>query len=362
MAEPLKNQLLQKPFFVQLGQEIEKVYPSFQCSEFIQRLYDEQWPNRSLTERMSHASQVLNEQLATNYESAIAILRSVCHHFGGFDGMLLSDYVRQFGLDHPELSLEALELFTQHGSSEFAIRPLIKKYPELGMKKMRDWSTHPNYHVRRLSSEGSRPRLPWSMALPEFINDPSPVLPILENLKDDPEIYVRKSVANHINDISKDNPQVVLDLVSPWMKKTSENTHWIVKQGLRTLVKQGNQKALTILGYHSTELVLDSFARIPSKVKFGNAIDICFSIKNKSKKPAQVMVDYIIYHQKQNGTLVPKVFKLKSLKINPGETVPVRKAHHFIPINTRKYYAGEHRVAIQVNGNILDEQQFQLIL
>lgn len=362
MAEPLKNQLLLKSFHEKLGTLINQEYSKFSSKDFIQNVYDQDWEERSLTERMSHTSVVLQQMLPQEYVNALEVLKKVCSHFDGFDGMVFSDFVQQFGQGYLKESLDALELFTQHGSSEFAIRPFIKSNTKEVMRRMLDWSKHENYHVRRLSSEGCRPRLPWSMALPDFKKDPSLVLPILENLKSDPELYVRKSVANNINDLAKDNPEIVLRMVSKWMKKPSRNTQWIVKQGLRSLVKDGNSKALKILGFDADNLELNNFKKIPTKVEFGASIEIEFELANKSDQQVNAMVDYIIYHQKNNGTLAPKVFKLKAITIPANEKVGISKAHNFVPINTRKYYPGTHKVAIQVNGKVLNEAEFKLVM
>ncbi|MFY0600077.1 MAG: DNA alkylation repair protein [Cyclobacteriaceae bacterium] len=359
MAEPLKNQFFQRPFFETLSSKITSEDSSWSSEKFFGLLYDNDWESIELKQRLKHASLSLGKCLPSQYEDALKILMKICDHFSGFDGMLFSEYVMDHGLEHPEVSLEALELFTQIGSAEFAIRPFILEHEEITMKKMRAWSKHENLHVRRLASEGSRPRLPWAPALPKFKKDASQVILILENLKDDPELYVRKSVANNLNDISKDHPDVVVELMSAWNLNASKDRSWIVKQALRSLVKDGNTGALSILGFEKVEAKIEDF-EAPSNVTFGDKFRFSFELTNPTKKDAQFLVDYVVFHQKANGTLSPKVFKIGSYKIEGKGRRKIEKQHAIIPISTRKYYSGEHKIAIQVNGEILQELPFTL--
>ena len=361
MAEALKDQFFQKEFFVRLGKHLKEQDSSFDESSFLKNIFNDEWKDLSLTQRMSFATRVIQKMLPADYTKALEILKKVCVHFNGFEGMIFSDFVQQFGLDHEKESLDALELFTQYGSAEFAIRPFIKKNESEVMDRMRRWSKHKNYHVRRLSTEGCRPRLPWSMALPAFKKDPSVILPILENLKEDPELYVRKSVANNLNDLTKDNPDLVLNLVEKWVKSGNDHTQWIIKQGLRSLIKDGNQRALKMLGFDGDAVVLSDFKGVPKKLKFGEAIEFSFQLLNKSKSTINLMVDYLVYFQKSNGSLAPKVFKLKAVPLEPKEKIELSKKHRFEEISTRKYYPGQHKIAVQVNGKILEEKSFQLV-
>ncbi len=206
---------------------------------FYTSLYTASWEAMELKQRLRHSALVLGQHLPQDYRASIEILKNAAGNFSGLGGMIFSEWVECYGLNHPHESLEALSFFTQVGSAEFAIRPFILKYEEETMRKMLEWSQHDNVHVRRLSSEGARPRLPWACALPKFKNDPSLVLPILENLKNDPELYVRKSVANCLNDIAKDHPTLVVSLLKKWAKDDQNHTNWIIKHALRSLVKIG---------------------------------------------------------------------------------------------------------------------------
>jgi len=239
MAELLKNQFFQPVFLEQLRALLAGIHPEFPGEKFHHLVYDEEWKNEELMQHMAHISRALHQTLPTDYEQAIEILMKVAPLINGFDGMIFPHYVGQFGLDHWGKSMEALELFTQYSSSEFAIRPFILRYEEMTLKRMEEWSRFPNHHLRRLASEGCRPRLPWAMALPKFKQDPRHLRPILENLKSDTSDYVRKSVANNLNDISKDNKELVLKWITNWNQNPSPTTHWIIKHALRGLVKAG---------------------------------------------------------------------------------------------------------------------------
>ncbi|MDN5201895.1 DNA alkylation repair protein [Fulvivirgaceae bacterium BMA10] len=362
MAEALKDQMFQKSFYENLCDKIMEKYSAFDKNKFFKILYDHEWDDKALKERMSHSSRVLQQTLPEDYFKALDILQSIAHHFNGFDAMIFPDFVEQFGQDHYEVSVSALELFTQYSSAEFAIRPFIVQRPGETMKRMLAWSMHENHHVRRLSSEGCRPRLPWAMALPEFKKDPKLILPILENLKSDPSEYVRKSVANNLNDITKDNPDIVLEMLNDWNKKPSKETKWIIKHALRGLLKAGNEKALSILGYNSTDVKIKDLKVSPKKIKLGEQIDISFEVTNQSTEKQSLMIDYIIHFTKANGKTAPKVFKLNTTTLEPKGNTQINKTHPIKEITTRKYYSGENFVEIQVNGKVLGKSNFELVV
>lgn len=162
--------------------------------------------------------------------------------------MFFPDYIERFGMEDYAVAVGTMERLTAFTSCEFAVRPFIKKHEGQMLEQMLGWSEHSSHHVRRLASEGSRPRLPWAMALPKLKKDPSPILPILENLKVDSSEYVRRSVANNLNDISKDNPDVALSVFRDWIGHSPE-TNRIVKHGCRTLLKQGVPEAMELFGF-----------------------------------------------------------------------------------------------------------------
>lgn len=270
------------------------------------------------------------------------------------------DYVAVHGLQHPEAALQLLEKLTHLFSAEFAIRPFIQQHTELTYATLLQWCKHPSEHVRRLASEGTRPRLPWGMRLPQFIHNPEPLRTILQTLKADESLYVRRSVANNLNDISKDNPEWMIDLCRNWLADTHEHTDWIVKHGLRSLVKAGDVRVFPLLGYAAKPNVLVSEIQLDKKqIKLGDAIAFSFTLSGRTIAQ-NLVVDYVVYFMKANGKLAPKVFKIKNILLAKNETVVITKTHSFKPITSRRYYAGQHQLAIQINGQEMARTQFLL--
>lgn len=283
----------------------------------------------------------------------------------GYEGFIVlpqNDFVAKYGLEHYDLSMQALYEMTRRFSAEGAIRAFILKYPNRTMSILADWAKDVNPYVRRLVSEGTRPRLPWTMQLKPFIEDPRPVLRLLEKLKTDPVLMVRRSVANNLNDIAKDNPDLVVATLRRWSKVKDEGTQWLIRHAARTLVKQGNEAALTILGFDSkAELVLSNIRLEKPFVKMGGDLDISFEIQSNSRQAQDLMIDYVIHHVKANGKLKPKVFKLAKKRLPAREIVRISKRHAFRLITTRKYYAGKHVLEIQVNGIKYGRAEFELV-
>ena len=283
----------------------------------------------------------------------------------GFDLWPVTEFVHTYGINHLSDSMKTLYLLTQKFTSEFSVRPFIRTEPEKTLQLLLKWTKDSNVHVRRLTSEGSRPRLPWGEKLHLLIEDPSLTLPILENLKYDSELYVRKSVANHLNDITKDHPDLVISVLKKWLKeapeKHQENIRWISKQALRTLVKKGNAEALKLLGYKKIEsIVIQKFLIKKNKIQMGEYLEFEFELVSKSKKTEKLMVDYIIHHKKANGLTSPKVFKLKSVLLKSQQKIEIRKRHAVKPITTRVYYSGIHQIEIMVNGSKLQQAEWTL--
>lgn len=255
MAEPFKN-MYNKQFFDLFTKDLRLVIDDFDAHGFVSQIMDDEWEGRELKQRWIHITSILKKFLPADYKEAIAKILELLDHvkstrsdFSVIDdtkfglmleyGVILNNYVEQYGLDDYETSVKAIEKITQFTSCEFVTHPFIIKYPDEMMKQMLVWSKHGHWGVRRLASEGCRPRLPWAMALPNLKKDPTPIIPILENLKNDPARFVRLSVANNLNDIAKDNPEIVIDLAKKW-KGESKEVDWIIKHGCRTLLKQGN--------------------------------------------------------------------------------------------------------------------------
>ncbi|MFO7321578.1 MAG: DNA alkylation repair protein [Chloroflexota bacterium] len=363
MPEPFKNHF--HPGFTRaLANAIRAVYPAFDTEAFFASVHDEQWEARELKARMRHMTVCLRAFLPDDYRSALAILRALEPPPDRYRLALLvlPDFVEVYGLADWDASIAALEQFTQQSTAEFAVRPFIIADQPRMMEQMLRWAGHENEHVRRLASEGCRPRLPWGVALPALKRDPTPILPVLERLKNDESEYVRRSVANNLNDIAKDNPDIALATLRRWNREHGEGVRWVVAHGLRTLVKEGNRDALALLGYEADGgFALNDLTVTPDTVRVGENITLRFAVENRAGAPLNLMIDYIIHHARANGKRSPKVFKLTKRTLAPGERVEIRRQHSFRPVTTRRYYAGEHVAEIQINGVVCGSAPFMLV-
>ncbi|MGD9048463.1 MAG: DNA alkylation repair protein [Anaerolineae bacterium] len=344
-----------------LAAAVEVAYGAFDREVFLTRVFDADWPARELKQRIRHITVVLYDLLPADYFTALDILRRAMPGVEGIVQWVFTDYVEVYGLDDWEASIPALEEFTERMSAEFAIRPFIVRYPERTMAQMLAWADHKSAEVRRLASEGCRPRLPWGIRLQALVADPAPILPILERLKNDEAEPVRKSVANNLNDISKDNPDVVLDLLRRWQADATDVVRWITGHALRTLVKQGHPDALALLGYGSAaEIAVHNLAVEPQAIAIGEQVTLSFDIESLADEPLNLMIDYVVFHMRANGRLSPKVFKLSKRTIQPGEVLQIVKKHSFAPVTTRKYYPGEQAIEPKINGRLFGRAGFVL--
>jgi len=358
--EPLKY-MFNKEFVQSLSLRIEKFYPEFDKKNFLKDIFNKNWDQLELKARMHHISDILFKHLPDDYKSSIEILLKVAPSVekGGFQYMIFPDFVEKFGQNDWKISIDALSEFTKIASSEFAIRPFIISDPKRMVKILLKWSKHKNVHIRRLSSEGIRPRLPWAISLEKFKQDPSDIIPILENLKSDSELYVKKSVANNLNDISKDHPDLVLSICKKWIGK-NENTDWIIKHGLRTLLKKGNKSALKLFGQDQMKnLKLGKVHLLKRKIKIGEELPFNFKIHLQTLKITKVRIEYKIYFFKKNGTYTSKVFKISEKNLK--EDCLINKKHSFKQLSTRTHYAGIHYISIILNGNEGTKEIFTII-
>ncbi len=359
MAEPLKN-VYNKAYIQRLAKELNQAGLSFDQLAFTKKLLAAPWKELELKARTTKICQALYQVLPKDYEEACNILIKAGKSFGGYEGMFFPEYVSTYGLDHWNTSLKTLEILTTYSSAEFAIRAFIEKDPTKAMDQMLIWSESPDEHVRRLASEGARPLLPWASQLSLFRKDPSLCLKVLENLKEDESLYVRKSVANHLNDISKDHPALALKVARQWVKSKHPHTLWIVKHGLRTLLKEGNQKALSLFGYAKrSSFQCNSFALDKQLVHLDEHLTLSFSFEVKKK--GCFRFEYALSFLKANGSYTKKVFKISEKELNTG-IHSLEKTHHFKPINTRKYYDGLHFIEFIINGISLEKKAFVLWL
>lgn len=352
-----------------------------------------------LKQRVDHIIEALHTIFPNDYERSAQILLNCKEHwiedetgdsYGVFAAWPFIDYSAKYGLEHPEIALNTLKELTSLFSAEFAIRPFIVEHYQLSMNALSTWANDSNEHVRRLVSEGTRPRLPWGLQLRNFIETPLDCLPLLSKLKTDESLYVRRSVANHLNDIAKDHPDLVLDTCMAWQKemntmlKNAEDTdeksrvltseenkaeqtvadvNWLIRHATRTLVKAGHPKSFALLGYtKSPNIKVSAVTLMQSSIEKEETLSFRVSLENQLKKPQKFVFDYAIHFVKANGERKAKVFKFKNCELNPGQQLDLTKDHSFKKISTRKYYAGEHLLELFINGKSVASKTFSYSL
>ncbi len=272
----------------------------------------------------------------------------------------LTMVVGQHGIDDFDGSLLLLKEMTKRGTAEFDVRPFLDADQARALEIITPWARNENIHVRRLASEGTRPRLPWGMQLKQLVKDPKPTLPILTTMRDDPEEYVRRSVANHLNDIAKDHPDLVAQIANKWMNNAQMPRQKLIHHACRTLIKQGHMDALRAFGVNPPKIEEPAIDIGTPKVNLGGAMAFTVELKSDSQTSQKIVIDYIIHFQKANGTLSPKVFKWKQLNLQPSEEIILERRHVIRPITTRKYYSGEHALSLRINGTEFGRKVFDL--
>ncbi|MGB0733414.1 MAG: DNA alkylation repair protein [Pontibacterium sp.] len=359
MADALKD-VYTSEFIERLAVLVKTQYATFEQASFISDVFDDEWEGRELKARMYHIRSCLHKYLPNNYAQALAILRQSATAFGGFEAMFFPDFVEAYGQDDWDNSISALEWFTQYSSSEFAVRPFIKANTARMMAVMYQWAKHENEHVRRLASEGSRPRLPWAMALPSFKKDPTPIWPILDALRNDPSEYVRRSVANNLNDISKDHPSLVLDWAERHFNET-QNTDRLIKHALRGLLKQAHPRALHLFGYADVSGSIQGTLNLDQPtVRVGDILAFNMQATCDHAQPlGKLRVEYLIDYQKANGKISQKAFSWRELDCD-SSTLTMAGKQSFKQMTTRKHYEGEHVIRLRINGCELAQQRFMV--
>lgn len=353
MPEPLKY-LYNESFLKGLSRAVKKQYPTFDEKAFTASVFDKSWEEKELKQRMRHIATTLHSFLPQDFKKASAILVNVITDIGkdekqgmNFGYMLFPDFIEQYGINDYETSVKAFEEITKVTSAEFGVRPFLIKYPAQMQKQMLLWSRHKHPMVRRLSSEGFRPRLPWGMDVPYLKKDPTIILPVLENLKQDDNEIVRRSVANNLNDIAKDFPEVVLKVAKKWTG-ISEDTTKIIRHACRTLLKRGNPEALKLFGLVADKtIVVEKLQTEKKSILLGSALAFSFTV-NIVKK-TKVRIEYGVDYLKSNGKTSRKVFKISEGILEKG-AYQLTKKQMFKDFTTRKHYAGKHGIAIIVNG------------
>jgi 3-methyladenine DNA glycosylase AlkC len=341
-----------------LADELHAAWPDFPRARFVAEAsagLDE----LELMDRAGHFARAMRATLPAEFEAAVdVLLGAVGPALGHVDGAGMEPFhylphlrfVADHGLDHFEASMRAQHTLTQRMSAEFSIRAFLERHPERTLARLSEWASDPNHHVRRLVSEGTRPRLPWASRLKRFQQDPTPTLALLERLKDDPELYVRRSVANHLNDIGKDHPALLLQVAERWMVDATPERAWIVTHALRSAVKKGDPRALAIRGFAGGDAVSVRSSVSPSKIRLGETFQVQVALTNDGDAPLRAVVDLIVHFVKANGAAKPKVFKGRDLELEPGERTTVTKSVSTADLSTRTHYPGEHAVDVQING------------
>lgn len=322
---------------------------------------------RSLRERADHIAAALLVDLkqsgnrvgqtGSDYTTAAGTFRRALQwpEFSGWALWPVTEAAASLALDsddpaHFEDCLQLLAELTPRLTSEFAVRRLLAADLPRALAAITAWTTHPDQHVRRLASEGTRPYLPWAVRIPGLVGHPGATLPILDALYRDPEEYVRRSVANHLNDLARHAPELVISTAARWMAEQDENTSWVVRHGLRTLIKKADPKALELQGFTPAEVTVTgphldrAEVVLPSELAFG------FEVSNIGPRPARLAVDYVVNYRKANGLQLAKVFKLATLTLGPGETRRLSKRHAFHQMTTRVHHPGQHSLELQING------------
>jgi 3-methyladenine DNA glycosylase AlkC len=372
----LLKEVYNQQFLENLATTIVKFDQSFDIKIFLNTLKKQHWSDLSLKQRMRAITKALDQNLsAKNYFDKVEVLKKAVVEISkdknsGLALIIFPDFIEVFGcqdylntskLSSFHFSMNSLEFFTQFGTSEFAVRQFIKLDQKAALEFFEKWTKSSNHHVRRLASEGLRPRLPWGESLIAFKKNPNSIFPILEKLKNDESEYVRKSVSNNLNDISKDHPQLVLELLNNWKNSVSSR---IIKHSLRTLLKSGNKEALEIVGIKTDlgttkNFLIKNFYLKKTKTKIGEVFEFDFALQNQSSAQ-NIRLEYVIYFLRKNGGQSKKIFQITSKSFSKG-VFQFKKKHSFKNMTTRVHYCGEHFISLVVNGLEVEKRSFELI-
>jgi 3-methyladenine DNA glycosylase AlkC len=315
----------------------------------------------TLPEDYATAADVIEAALApAAHDEDLGALKLGDQGLAGWAVWPLAEYVALRGLDEPVRALKTLRELTQRFTAEFAIRPFIERHPELAFEALAAWARDPNLHVRRLASEGSRPRLPWGLQLKGLIADPTPTLPLLTALQDDASEYVRRSVANHLNDIARDHPAVFAAWLEEHLPGASTQRRALLKHASRTLIKRGDARVLKAWGLGQRYKGEATLGLSRKRIVLGESLELAVTLVSSTSRAQKLVIDYAVHHVKANGTTVPKVFKGWSVELPARGSLDLRKLHAVRPISTRAYYPGRHEVDLRINGAIVARAFFDL--
>ncbi|MFJ7142559.1 DNA alkylation repair protein [Pseudomonas protegens] len=359
---PALKEIFNQQRLEHIADALHAVHPAFDRQGFLQRAghgLDE----LSLMQRLARVSESLHQVLDLDYPTSLELLKALAPRLNSrFVCIFLPHYVASYGLHDFELSMAALKYFTGFGSSEFAVRHFLRQDCQRTLAVLQEWATDSDEHVRRLASEGSRPRLPWSFRLEQLQADPQLAAPILERLRNDPSLYVRKSVANHLNDITKEHPQWVLERLEGWPLEQPHSA-WIARHALRSLIKQGDRRALAIIGAGARpEVEVARFQVAPGQLRLGDSLNLSLTLVSTSPRNQRLVVDYAIDYVKASGATASKVFKLKTFTLQGLARVELGRNQQIRELTTRRHYPGRHGVQLLVNGEPLAASHFYLLI
>lgn len=360
-ASPALKEIFNNARLEHIASEMRAVYPAFDTKAFL-NMANDGLAELSVMQRMARVSECLHAVLPLDYEASLEVLRALAPRLNSmFVSMFLPHYVASYGRNHFDVSLDALQYFTRFGSSEFAVRHFLRDDLERTLKVMHGWALDANEHVRRLASEGSRPRLPWSFHLEPIQANPDLAAAILDTLKGDESLYVRKSVANHLNDVTKQHPDWVLDQIEGWPLQ-DRHTAWIARHALRSLIKQGNPRALGVIGAGGKAQVQVLDLQVtPAVIRLGEQVTLSFTVQSTLGQSQRLVIDYAVDYVKASGGTSAKVFKLKTFDLPAQGRVNLSRSQHIRELTTRKHYAGRHAVHLLVNGERLGSTAFDIV-
>ncbi|MFC5531524.1 DNA alkylation repair protein [Cohnella yongneupensis] len=352
MAEPLKA-IYHEAFIRSFADKVKGAYPPFDTGAFSSAVLGPGWDELELKGRMRRITLSLGATLPSDYGKALAILEAIYETCGGLPYLFFPDFVEIYGLNDWDLSIAALAKFTRMSTSEFAVRPFLKQDQSRMIAQMLTWSGDEDDHVRRLASEGCRPRLPWADALPALKRDPEPILPILERLKSDPSEYVRRSVANNLNDISKDHPERVVALAQAWIGDNA-HTDWVLRHGCRGLLKAAHPAVMALFGMAPPAgVTVESWTVTPDAVAIGDSVRFRYAIRLPQGEPIKLRIEMAAYFVRTTGKYYRKLFKLSEKTVGGGTLQQGGREFSFADLSTRRHYPGSHRLALVVNGQEL---------
>ena len=355
--------------FPRIGAMIRAVHPVFPLRSFVADAL-EGYDKLELMARAGKIAEALHRHLPEDYSEACDILvRSLGPKATKTQGMGLAPflylphvlYVARSGLEPFELSMRAQYELTQRFTAEFSIRTYLGRHRERTLARLRQWARDPNVHVRRLVSEGTRPRLPWVARLRDFQADPGPVLALLELLKDDPEAYVRRSVANNLNDIGKDHPDLLIRTAQRWLRGASEERRRLVTHALRSRTKRADPRALALLAFQrSHDIVVRRRLVSPGRAAIGESIAAHVDLHNSGPRTRHVSADLRVHFVKSNGRTNLKVFRLKRLCLAAGASASLSRTISLAQLTTRTHYPGTHAIEVELNGRTQRVGTFEL--